>query len=258
MPDNQVDSQITSAQAMNNPGRRDFPTAAPAALVTAVLAATPAAGQDLSKAATAQNDKSVTAADPENTQTRDANPNTFLPPVTDHGEVQTFWSSFSAAHRRIQEEGWSRQLTVEDFHISKDIGGVNMRLTAGGIRESPIEDERRLAAGVKGPSPTGFALHGPTYKTVGGEVRVIDSRNFPASTAIAAAHVILKPGGLRELHWHQNADVAILCAVLTVFFNGGEARTADFHSGDVGYVPKTLGHYIDQYGRYGSDFPGNV
>jgi oxalate decarboxylase len=58
-----------------------------------------------------------------------------LPPDTDHGEVQTFWNSFSAAHRRIQEGGWSRQITVEDFPISKDIAGVNMRLTAGGIRE---------------------------------------------------------------------------------------------------------------------------
>ena len=61
--------------------------------------------------------------------------NTFTPPATDHGEVETFWSSFSTAHRRIQEGGWSRQVTVEDFPISRDIAGVNMRLTAGGIRE---------------------------------------------------------------------------------------------------------------------------
>ena len=121
MPDNQVDSQIAARPGMNNPGRRDFLTAAPAALVTAVLASTPAASQDLSKAAAAQKDGSVTDPGPENTQIRDANPNTFLPPVTDHGEVQTFWSSFSAAHRRIQEGGWSRQVTVEDFPISKDI-----------------------------------------------------------------------------------------------------------------------------------------
>jgi oxalate decarboxylase len=72
---------------------------------------------------------------PENIPIRDASPNTFLPPKTDHGEVQTFWSTFSAAHRRIQDGGWSRQVTVADFPISKDIAGVNMRLTAGGIRE---------------------------------------------------------------------------------------------------------------------------
>jgi oxalate decarboxylase len=121
---------------MNNPGRRDFLTAAPAALVTALLASNPVASQDLLKPAAAQKDKSVTDPGPENTQIRDANPNTFLPPVTDHGEAQTFGSSFSAAHRRIQEGSWSRQVTVEDFPISKDIAGVKMRLAAGGIRES--------------------------------------------------------------------------------------------------------------------------
>jgi len=31
--------------------------------------------------------------------------------------------------------GWSRQITVQDFPLSKDIAGVNMRLTAGGVRE---------------------------------------------------------------------------------------------------------------------------
>ena len=66
---------------------------------------------------------------------RQSNPNTFIPPSTDHGEVPTFWNSFSTAHRRIQEGGWSRQVTVADFPLSKDIAGVNMRLTAGGIRE---------------------------------------------------------------------------------------------------------------------------
>jgi oxalate decarboxylase len=35
---------------------------------------------------------------------------------------------------------------------------------------------------------------------------------------------------------------------MTVFFNGGKARTADFSAGDVGYVPKRLGHYIENVG----------
>ena len=35
---------------------------------------------------------------------------------------------------------------------------------------------------------------------------------------------------------------------MTVFFNGGKARTADFHAGDVGYVPRTFGHYIENTG----------
>lgn len=38
----------------------------------------------------------------------------------------------------------------------------------------------------------------------GGTFQIIDSRNFPISTTIAAAVVTLKPKGLRELHWHPN------------------------------------------------------
>ncbi len=106
-----------------------------AALATAILTAERGAGQDLQKADEGRRNNSRTDPGPENKGIRNVNPNAFLPPDTDHGEVQTFWSSFSAAHRRIQEGGWSRQITVEDFPISKDIAGVNMRLTAGGIRE---------------------------------------------------------------------------------------------------------------------------
>ncbi len=38
----------------------------------------------------------------------------------------------------------------------------------------------------------------------GGEVWKIDSTNFPVASTIAATYVRLKPGGLRELHWHPN------------------------------------------------------
>jgi oxalate decarboxylase/phosphoglucose isomerase-like protein (cupin superfamily) len=38
----------------------------------------------------------------------------------------------------------------------------------------------------------------------GGSFWIIDSKNFPASKTIAATFVTLKPGGLRELHWHPN------------------------------------------------------
>lgn len=38
----------------------------------------------------------------------------------------------------------------------------------------------------------------------GGTVAIVDSRNFPIATTIAAAVVTLEPHGLRELHWHPN------------------------------------------------------
>jgi oxalate decarboxylase len=36
---------------------------------------------------------------------------------------------------------------------------------------------------------------------------------------------------------------------MTVFFTAGKARTADFAAGDVGYVPKVLGHYVENTGN---------
>ncbi len=64
--------------------------------------------------------------------------------------------------------------------------------------------------------------------------------------------MIVRPGALREMHWHQNADEWQYYVQgkgrMTVFFNGAKARTADFNAGDVGYVPRTLGHYIENNG----------
>ena len=72
---------------------------------------------------------------PENSAIRSINQDGFVPPPTDHGFVPNFWHSLSAAHRQIQDGGWSRQVDVEDFPISKELAGVNMKLNAGGIRE---------------------------------------------------------------------------------------------------------------------------
>jgi oxalate decarboxylase len=93
----------------------------------------------------------------------------------------------------------------------------------------------------------------PQKVSQGGEVRIVDSSNFPAAANIAMAHVRLKPGALRELHWHPNADEWQYfiqgSGRMTVFFNRSVARTIDFRSGDVGYVPQTLGHYIENTGN---------
>ncbi|MGY3125375.1 hypothetical protein ACVWXQ_009312 [Bradyrhizobium sp. S3.14.4] len=62
-------------------------------------------------------------------------PSAQTPPPTDVGGLPMDWASFNNAPRRIQNGGWARQVTVEDFAISKEISGVNMRLAAGGIRE---------------------------------------------------------------------------------------------------------------------------
>lgn len=88
--------------------------------------------------------------------------------------------------------------------------------------------------------------------TPGGSVRIVDSRNFPISKAIAAALVELRPGAMRELHWHPNNDEWQYYisgqARMTVFTGNGNARTFDYQAGDVGYVPFATGHYIQNTG----------
>ncbi|EJD45485.1 Bicupin, oxalate decarboxylase/oxidase [Auricularia subglabra TFB-10046 SS5] len=83
----------------------------------------------------------------------------------------------------------------------------------------------------------------------GGTLDIVDSRNFPISMTIAAAIVTLKPKGLRELHWHPNADEWLYIhkgtARATVFLGGSLARTFDFTAGDTAVFPDNSGHYIE-------------
>ena len=88
--------------------------------------------------------------------------------------------------------------------------------------------------------------------TPGGSVRIVDSTNFPISTTVAAALVEIKPGGMRELHWHPNADEWQYYLTgqgrMTVFGGNGTARTFNYRAGDVGYVPVAMGHYVQNTG----------
>jgi oxalate decarboxylase len=318
-----------------------------------------------------RSDRSSSAPGPGNPAIDEQNPDSFLPPQTDAGGVQTFKYPFGLSHKRMQEGGWSREVTLRELPISKSIAGVDMRLTAGGVRElhwhtaaewafmlygnaritaidlegksfvadvtegelwyfppgiphsiqglrpdgaefllvfddgnfseyetvlltdwmahtphdvlaknfgvseqalekmprrekfifqaevpGPLEADRRAAAGSRGASAQDFAFRmaqQPAPKrSKGGEVRIIDSTSFKVSATVAAAVVTVHPGGVRELHWHPNADewmyVIAGSGRMTVFATGGRARTMDFQAGDVGYVQKTLPHYVQNTG----------
>lgn len=85
--------------------------------------------------------------------------------------------------------------------------------------------------------------------TTGGQVRITDSTNFPISKTVAAAHLDIGPGALREMHWHPNADEWSFIirgrARVTIFAAEGTARTFDYVAGDVGIVPQNMGHFIE-------------
>jgi oxalate decarboxylase len=118
-----------------------------------------------------------------------------------------------------------------------------------------LEADQKAAAGAVGKSPKDFAFRmkemPPTKQTKGGEVRIVDSSNFKVSTT-AMAMVTVRPGGLRELHWHPNADEWQYYIAgkgrMTVVATGSKARTMDFQEGDVGYVQKSLLHYVENTG----------
>ena len=311
----------------------------------------------------------LTNPGPQNPALADQFPSFQDPPATDVDGMPLFWASFNNAHRRIQNGGWAREVTQDDFAISQDISGVNMRLAAGGIREmhwhqqaewafmtngkcrittldgqgrpsvddvgpgdlwyfpaglghslqglgpdgaefllafdngkasefntllltdwfahtppevlalnfdvpadtfkniplsnlwifegkepGPLADDRKAVGAVPGTEPVIFHMSAMTPNKVmkGGRVQVVDSTNFPISKTIAAALVTVEPGGMRELHWHPNADEWQYYikgeARMTVFNTGPKAQTADFRAGDVGYIKKSLGHYIQNTG----------
>jgi oxalate decarboxylase len=356
----------------SEPSRRDLLGAAPATLAAAALVGFIAEAQQTPEnTRQAERDRSVSDPGPENRPLRDMNPNSNLPPPTDHGDLGPIWYSFDLAAKRVQEGGWTHQVTQRELPSSKDISGVNMRITAGSFRElhwhtanewaimlygnarisclnpdgtvfiddvnqgdlwyfptgfphsiqglgpdgcefllvfddgmfsengtfllsdwvahTPTEvlaknfrlDKRALAklpdhslyifpatlpeplsqdkASVGGPaaqSPYRYTFKtkamAPSKSGPGGEIRVIDSRNFPAAQNIAASIVTVKPGCMREMHWHPNASewqYYIAGSARMGVFTADAARTMDFHTNDVGYVPMTAGHYVQNSGN---------
>jgi oxalate decarboxylase len=116
----------------------------------------------------------------------------------------------------------------------------------------PLAADQDAVKSPNGPPPNPFTYSlagGPIARqTTGGTAQIADSHNFKASTTIAAALVTVHPGGMREMHWHPNADewqyYVKGSAQMTVFNTGPKAATNNFNSGDIGYVPANLGHYV--------------
>jgi oxalate decarboxylase len=340
-------------------------------LATAALAGVAANAQTQANTRTAEHDRSASDPGPENGPLLNQNPNSNTPPATDHGDVGPIWYSFDLTHKRIQEGGWTHQVTQRELPSSKDIAGVNMRLTAGSFRElhwhtadewaimldgnarvtvfnpdgtifiddvgkgdlwyfpagyphsiqglgpggcefllvfneglfsedntfllsewiahtpalvlsknlgldkaalaklpkdemyifpaalpNSLAQDKAAVGGQKVQSPIQYTFRmasmAPTFRTPQGEARIVDSHNFPASKNIAAALLTIKPGGMRELHWHPNASEWQYYIAgkgrMTVFTPVGSARTVDVKANDVGYVPAVAGHYIENTG----------
>jgi oxalate decarboxylase len=353
--------------------RRTFLGVGSAGLATATFAALTAHAQEVQDTRKAEKDTSASNPGQENKPLLDENPSSNTPPPTDHGDIGPVWYSFDLVHKRVQEGGWTHEVNSTVLPTSKDLAGVNMRLTVGSFRELHWHTADEWAIMLNGNArvtvmnpdgtmfiddvgkgdlwlfPAGFphsiqglqsdgcefllvfdegnftedgtfllsetiahtprnilaknfgldketiakvvkkeqlyifpaalpqslaqdkaAIGGrrvespiqytfkmstmpPTKKTPGGEVRIVDSHNFPVSKNIAAALVTLKPGALRELHWHPNANEWQFWLAgkgrMTIVMNEGRARTMDFNANDVGFVPRVATHYIENTGN---------
>jgi oxalate decarboxylase len=134
----------------------------------------------------------------------------------------------------------------------------------GPIPPADVQPEHRelhLKSLPLGPQPRGVLVSPPeTHKfrmlaqaphslhTGGREWRVGQER-FPISRTVTGVILDLEPGGLRELHWHPNADewqyVISGRARVTMFGAKGRWRQETLDKGDVGYIPTGYGHSIE-------------
>jgi oxalate decarboxylase len=170
----------------------------------------------------------------------------------DFSEAETVLLSDSMAH--LPREVLSKNFGVAEQAL-KNLPKQELFIFQTEVPGS-LEADQKAAAGIPGKSLIDFAFRTmempPTKRTKGGEVRIVDSSQFKASTTVAMAMVTVHPGGLRELHWHPNADEWQYYISgkgrMTVVATGNRARTMDFQAGDVGYVEKTLLHYIENTG----------
>jgi oxalate decarboxylase len=122
------------------------------------------------------------------------------------------------------------------------------------------EAARRTAGAPPHPFTFSLGSSAPTRRTKSGQVQVADSSNFNVSTTVAAALVTVRPGALREMHWHPNADEWQYYVkgkgCMTVFNTGPNALTTDFNPGDIGYVKRNYGHYVQNIGDTDLQFIG--
>jgi oxalate decarboxylase len=97
-----------------------------------------------------------------------------------------------------------------------------------------------------------LASQKPFRRYPDGEVRLVSANEFPISTTMTGALLNLAPGGLRELHWHPNADEwqYILSGKvrLTVFASHGLAKVVELGAGDIGFAPMGYGHALENVG----------
>jgi oxalate decarboxylase len=148
-------------------------------------------------------------------------------------------------------------------HTPVEVLEKNLKLPKATIEKLPKKEVYFARGPVPGPLKQSRAVGRLTHhyalgaqpprKFHGGDLRLVTVKEFPISTTMCGATMTLERGALRDLHWHPNADewqyVLEGQMRMTVFASSGLASTVDFNRGDVGYVPRGYGHYLENVGQ---------
>ncbi|CAG8954097.1 hypothetical protein HYFRA_00009201 [Hymenoscyphus fraxineus] len=106
---------------------------------------------------------------------------------------------------------------------------------------------------VEGSYSYHFSKQPNTIETEGGSVKIVDPKNFPIASMVSAALVTVKPGAIREIHWHASSDewnyFISGSARIGIYAAANAAQTFDYNPGDTGYIPKSMTHYVENTGK---------
>jgi oxalate decarboxylase len=92
--------------------------------------------------------------------------------------------------------------------------------------------------------------------TTGGWAREVTDRELGAATELAGVNMRLKPGGIRELHWHKSAEWGYVLAGevrLTAIDAHGRNFVDDVGTGDIWNFPAGIPHSIQGL-SHGAEF----
>ena len=81
----------------------------------------------------------------------------------------------------------------------------------------------------------------------GGWARQVTQRELPVSTQLAGVNMCLKPGGIRELHWHKQAEWSYMLwgkARISGVDQNGQNFLDDVGLGDMWNFPSGIPHSI--------------
>lgn len=118
-----------------------------------------------------------------------------------------------------------------------------------------IQEQNVTGSAGSVPKEQSYSYHfseQPAHEVPGGSVKIVDPLTFPIASNFSAALVTVKPGGMREIHWHPSSDEWSFFiqgkARATLFSAPSSATTFDYRQGDVGYFPRSNSHYVENTG----------